>query len=188
MNETLEPVRVLGLGNVLMGDDALGPWVIEALQAGWEFPEGVSVLDVGTPGLDLTPFLADAETVILVDTVKANAPPGTLRVYSRAQLAIRAPSPRVSPHDPGLTEALFALDFVGSGPRDVILVGVVPAATEQGVGLSPAVSGAVDRAAGEVVALLSCLAKAPRRRRGAIPAAPWWERAADVRVELSAGA
>jgi hydrogenase maturation protease len=188
VNETLEPVRVLGLGNVLMGDDALGPWVIESLQAGWEFPEGVSVLDVGTPGLDLTPFLADADTVILVDTVKANAPPGTLRVYSRAQLATRAPSPRVSPHDPGLTEALFALDFVGSGPRDVILVGVVPASTEPGIGLSPEVGGAVEGAAREIVALLSCLGRTPRRLRDAPPVTPWWERGADVRVELCAGA
>ncbi|MGE5412887.1 MAG: hydrogenase maturation protease [Syntrophomonadaceae bacterium] len=188
MKETLEPVRVLGLGNVLMGDDALGPWVIETLQAGWEFPEGVSVLDVGTPGLDLTPFLADADTVILVDTVKANAPPGTLRVYSREQLASRAPSPRVSPHDPGLTEALFALDFVGAAPRDVILVGVVPASTERGVGLSPEVDAAVGRAAQEVVMLLSCLARTPRRRRDALRAAPWWERATDVRIEVTSGA
>lgn len=180
--ETLQDVRVLGLGNVLMGDDAVGPWVIEALLAGWEFPEGVSVLDVGTPGLDLTPFLAEADTVILVDSVHADAPPGTLRVYARDQLASRAPAPRVSPHDPGLTEALFALDFVGAAPRDVILVGIVPATVAKGVRLSAPVRAAVEGAAAEVVRRLAAMGLPPRPRALAVPAAPWWERAADARV------
>ena len=88
-------VRLLGLGNVLIGDDAVGPWVIEELLANWEFPEGVSVVDVGTPGLDLTPYLADADTVLLVDTVKADGPPGAIRIYSREELLSRLPQPRV---------------------------------------------------------------------------------------------
>jgi hydrogenase maturation protease len=93
----LARIRVLGLGNVLMGDDAVGPWVIEALLAGWEFPVGVSVVDVGTPGLDLTPYLAEADSVILVDTVKSDAPPGTIHVYPRETLFRMAPKPRMSP-------------------------------------------------------------------------------------------
>ena len=180
--ESLESIRVLGLGNVLMGDDALGPWVIETLLAGWEFPEGVSVLDVGTPGLDLTPFLAHADTVILVDTVKADGPPGTLRVYPREQLLSRPPQPRVSPHDPGLTEALLALDLAGAAPRDVLLVGVVPGAVAQGVGLSPEVRRAVEKAAVQVVQLLALLGLTARRRVAAPAAAPWWERAPGARI------
>ncbi len=183
--EMLEPVRVLGLGNVLMGDDALGPWVVEALLAGWEFPEGVSVVDVGTPGLDLTPFLADADTVLLVDTVKAAAPPGTLLVYGRRELAGRSPLPRVSPHDPGLTEALFTLELAGAAPRDIVLVGVVPERVEKAVRLSPPVRAAVDAAAGEVVRRLSQMGLPPRPRALATPPTPWWERAADFRIELS---
>jgi len=186
--ETLQPVRVLGLGNVLMGDDALGPWVVEALLAGWEFPEGVSVVDVGTPGLDLTPFLADADAVILVDTVKAAAPPGTLLVYGRRELAGRSPLPRVSPHDPGLTEALFTLELAGAAPHDIVLVGVVPEKVEKAVRLSPAVRRAVDAAAKEVVRRLSAMGVAPWPRARAAAPAPWWESAADFRIELSARA
>ena len=125
-------VRVLGLGNVLMGDDALGPWVIEELLAKWEFPEGVSVLDVGTPGLDLTPYLADADTVLMVDTVKADAPSGWVRVYSKDELLARPPQPRVSPHDPGVAMS-FTLSFAGCAPRDLVLVGVVPEVVAKGV-------------------------------------------------------
>lgn len=176
MIATLAPVRILGLGNVLMGDDAFGPWVIEDLLARWEFPEGVSVLDVGTPGLDLTPYLADAEAVFLVDTVKADAAPGSIRIYSRGQLLARGPQPRVSPHDPGLAEALFSLDFAGAAPKQVTLVGVVPGKVEKGVELSPALRAAVPAVSEEIAGRLAWLGLAPRRRPGAT-AKPWWEAA-----------
>ena len=51
-------VRVVGLGNVLMQDDGVGPHVARVLEAGWTVPENVRVLDLGTPGLDLVPHLA----------------------------------------------------------------------------------------------------------------------------------
>ena len=177
-------VRVLGLGNVLMGDDALGPWVIEELLANWVFPEEVAVVDVGTPGLDLTPYLAEADTIFLVDTVKADAPPGEIRVYSREQLLSRPPQPRVSPHDPGLTEALFALAFAGSEPRDVVLIGVVPGVVAKGIGLTAAVQAAVGPAEAEVVSRLTALGLAPRRRSG-VGASPWWEGAVESRTPAS---
>jgi hypothetical protein len=44
-------VGVIGLGNVLMGDDAFGPWVVQTLLAEHDFPEGIAVEDLGTPGL-----------------------------------------------------------------------------------------------------------------------------------------
>jgi hydrogenase maturation protease len=171
-------VRVLGMGNVLMGDDALGPWVVEELEAGWDFPEGVSLTDIGTPGLDLTPYLAGAETVLLVDTVRADGPPGTIRVYSRQQLLSRPPGPRVSPHDPGLTEALFALTLAGCAPRDVVLIGVVPGVVAKGVGLSEGVRASVGLAAREVVRRLQDLGLPPQRKSRAAATAPWWERPA----------
>ena len=172
-------VRVLGLGNVLMGDDAFGPWVIEQLLAEWDFPGGVTVTDVGTPGLDLTPYLADADTILIVDTVKAEGPAGTLKVYSREQLLACPPKPRLSPHDPGLTEALFTLALGGCAPEDVVLIGAVPENVDKGLRLSPAVRMAVDAAVSEVVVQLIKLGLAPRRKTGA-PAfvSPWWERPA----------
>lgn len=185
MTASLAPVRVLGLGNVLMGDDAFGPWVIEDLLARWGFPDGVSVLDVGTPGLDLTPYLADAEAVFLVDTVKGDEPPGTLKVYSRGQLLARGPQPRVSPHDPGLAEALFSLDFAGCAPKQVTLVGVVTGTVAKGIGLTPALRAAVPAASEEIAGRLAWLGLAPRRRPGTATR-PWWERPASSPAAVEA--
>ena len=167
---------VLGLGNVLMGDDALGPWVVAQLLARWEFPADVEVHDLGTPGLDLHPFLAGRTTLILVDVVRADDPPGTLKLYDKDQLLRHAPGPRVSPHDPGVKETLLALDFAGDGPREVVLVGVVPQDTDPGTGLSAPVQAAAARAEEAVLAELARRGHVVTRREP--PAEPdlWWER------------
>jgi hydrogenase maturation protease len=168
-------VGVIGLGNVLMGDDAFGPWVVQALLAGHEFPDGVAVQDLGTPGLDLLPYLTDLEALVLVDTVRADAAPGSLRLYRRDDLLRHAPPPRLSPHDPGVKEALLTADFEGRGPREVLLVGAVPAQTAMGVRLSPTLRDAVPLAAAEVLRELERLG-CPASPRAA-PRQPdiWWE-------------
>ncbi|MFN7987035.1 MAG: hydrogenase maturation protease [Thermoanaerobaculia bacterium] len=167
-------IRVLGLGNVLMGDDAAGPWVVEHLRAGWDFGPGVSVTDLGTPGLDLVPHLSGARIVVLVDTVKSDAPPGTLRLYRRDEVLKHPPSPRTSPHDPAVKETLLYLELAGSGPEELLLVGIVPGSVEKGLGLTPAVAAAVPRAADAVLDELRRLGVAVERRKDAAPAAPWW--------------
>jgi hydrogenase maturation protease len=168
-------VRVVGLGNVLMGDDALGPWVIHYLAASYEFPDTVSLVDAGTPGLDLTPFLSGVPAIVLVDTVSSNGDPGELRLYRHEQLLKLAPQPRLSPHDPGVTETLQILELEGGGPSELLLVGVIPGPVQTGVGLSSAVRDAVPVAAELVLLELVRLGVAVGRRVDPWPEPPWWE-------------
>jgi hydrogenase maturation protease len=178
-------VRVIGLGNVLMGDDAFGPWVIHYLEEHFEFPESVSVLDVGTPGLDLTPYLSGAGPVILVDTVKSQGAPGELRLYRREQLLKLAPAPRLSPHDPGVTETLQLLTLAGDAPQDFLLVGAIPGPVQAGIGLSAPLHDAVAAAAELVLLELVRLGVAPLVTRRRAPAHPWWEAGATVATEVA---
>jgi hydrogenase maturation protease len=171
-------IRVVGLGNVLMGDDGVGPSVIEALEAGYQFPEGVSLLDAGTPGLDLAPFLMGADVVIVIDTVRSDDTPGSLRLYRRDAILRHAPRQRLGPHDPGFKQTLLTLEFAGCGPREVLLVGVVPDTTAPSARLSPAARAAVPVAVEAVVAELERLGAPPARRLDPSPAMPWWERVA----------
>ena len=69
---------ILGLGNVLLGDDGVGPAVISRLRDSYVAAAGSSFLDGGTLGLSLLPHFEDAEAVILVDAVAADAAAGTL--------------------------------------------------------------------------------------------------------------
>jgi hydrogenase maturation protease len=168
-------VRIIGLGNVLMGDDGVGPFVVKALEAKFVFPPEVSLIDAGTPGLDLLPFLVDADVVILVDTVNASDAPGTVKLYDRAALLKHAPQPRTSPHDPGVKQTLLALEFSARAPREVIVIGVVPESVEAGPGLSAAARRGAAVAADRVVYELERLGI--RARRDVHAAAPdiWWE-------------
>jgi len=171
-------VRVLGLGNVLMGDDALGPWVVHRLESTHTFPPEVEVVDVGTPGLDLVPYVTGPCGIILVDTVHSKgAAPGDIKTYDRDALVKFGPKPRLSPHDPGVTEAILAVEMAGDPPAFVTLVGVVPGSVKAGVGLTPALQDAVVRAAATIVAEL--VARGFDVRPGPADAAsvplPWWE-------------
>ena len=136
-------ISVLGLGNVLMSDDGLGPVAVRAFQAEYVVPDDVQVIDLGTPGLDLLPWLADIDRVIIVDTVKSDRPPGSVRLYEKADLLRYPPTARVGPHDPGVKEALQTLEFAGRAPREVALIGVIPASTEIGLELTPTIRAAV---------------------------------------------
>lgn len=170
-------VAVLGLGNVLMEDDALGPHVILQLQTRFSFPDGVVVQDLGTPGLDLAPFIMDVPAIILVDTVLSDAPAGSLKLYRLDEILAHAPQPRLSPHDPALKETLTTLRLSGNAPREVLLVGIVPKRTETGVGLCSEVRAAIPAAVEAVLQELARLGVTAEARDGAPAPVSWWEAA-----------
>ncbi len=145
---------VLGLGNVLMGDDAFGPVVVHAFDDRYSVGPEVEIVDLGTPGLDMTPWMADAERVIVVDTVRAGRRPGTPCRYTKDDVMRQPPGPRVGPHDPGMRETLGTLELLGRAPREVVIVGIEPAHTELGRPLSPPVAAGVHGAVAAVVAAL----------------------------------
>ncbi len=172
------PVRVLGMGNVLLGDDALGPYAVRVFEATYETAEAVEVLDVGTPGLDLTPYLSRARAVIVIDTVHSAAPPGSLRLYRRDQLLAAPPTPRTSPHEPGLREAIMITEFDGTGTGEILLVGVVPETSATATGLSQPVKDALGKVLAAVVSELDRLGLAPTPRENPRTPDIWWEQAA----------
>ncbi len=171
-------VAVVGLGNVLMGDDGLGPFVVRQFEARYLYPEWVSVSDLGTPGLDLVPFIAEATALIVVDTITLDEPAGSLRVYRQEQLLAAPRGQRLSPHDPGLVETLQMLEFCGGGPREVLLVGVVPASCALRPGLSGTARAAAERAVEAVAEELRRLGVPLTGRSQPLEPDIWWERAA----------
>lgn len=167
-------VRIIGLGNVLMSDDGFGPFAVRLLDALYQLPDGVEVVDAGTPGLDLTPFLLDADAVIFLDTVKSGRAPGTIHVFDRDEILAQRPVPRLSPHDPSLKDALLTVEAAGAGPSRVLLIGVVPASVAVGVELTAPVHEAVAPAIGLAVSELDRLGVVPRRRPVPLPPDTWW--------------
>lgn len=167
-------IGVLSVGNVLMGDDGIGPYILRILESRYEFPPDVVLHDLGTPGLGITSFFADYDSIILLDAVNAKGQPGAVKLYRKEQL-VRVPIPqRVSPHDPALVEALLFAELSGKCPRDILLVGVVPETVELGCCLSPAVQSAVAPALSAVLAELHRLGANPKLRPQSAQPSIWW--------------
>ena len=133
---------VLGLGNVLLHDEAAGVWVAESLQREFAFPSAVTVLEGGTLGLDLLPRLDGVDLLLLVDAVRQGRPPGT--VVRLAGDDVRAVlDVKLSPHQVGVQDLLAAARLMGMEPPHVVLWGVEPERLDPGTGFSPGVEPAL---------------------------------------------
>jgi hydrogenase maturation protease len=136
------PLLVLGLGNVLLGDDGVGSAAIALLLERYSAPRGARVLDGGTLGLSLLPYLDEAEAVILVDAIRADRPPGSLVRLDGDDVA-PAVATRLSPHQIGVADLLDGVRWLDRYPARLLLHGIVPASMELEVGLSAPVAAAL---------------------------------------------
>jgi hydrogenase maturation protease len=142
------PLLVLGLGNLLLEDDGIGSAAVAFLDDHYMAPVGARVLDGGTLGLSLLPYLEDADAVILVDAIKADTAPGTLVRLDGDDVG-PAVATRLSPHQVGVADLLDGARWLDRYPRHVILLGLVPESMDLAVGLTsqvrPAVPALVER-------------------------------------------
>jgi hydrogenase maturation protease len=76
-------VLIGGIGNVLLGDDGVGPYVVRILESMYDFEAGIEIIDLGTPALDLTHQIVGLKALILVDSVASDDPAGTSRFIPR---------------------------------------------------------------------------------------------------------
>jgi len=144
---------VLGLGNMVMGDDAFGIRVIEELQKHYEFSEGVKLVDGGTLGLDLLPLIEDAQRLLIIDALEMKDRPG--RVFRLAgDDVVQEFASRLSIHQAGVRDLLAAAELQGYLPSELVVWAIQPASSEMHLGLSPAVAFSIDQVMVEVVAEL----------------------------------
>ncbi|HET7503431.1 MAG TPA: HyaD/HybD family hydrogenase maturation endopeptidase [Kofleriaceae bacterium] len=157
------PVLVLGLGNVLCGDDGAGVAVVHRLRQRYAIPEPVRVVDGGTLGLDLLALVAASDRVILVDAVRAEGPAGT-QVRITGDDVAPAVYERLSVHQIGVADLLAGAALCERYPAEVVILGIVPATTDLLLGCTPAVAAGLDELVERVVAELARLGVQARRR------------------------
>ncbi len=134
---------VIGLGNVVLSDDGLGVHAVNRLRERYELGDGVELVEGGTAGLLLLPYLADARRVIIVDAIDLGATPGSLVRLDGKDWA-SAFEVRMTPHDVGLVDLLGAAQLSGAWPEQLVLHGAQPSWTAIGTELSEAVAAALD--------------------------------------------
>ncbi len=120
MVEAGQKTLVLGLGNVILGDEGVGVHVVRALEKR-ELPPGVECLDGGTGGFILLEPLQSADRIILIDAAADGNPPGTVtRTTPRFS---RDYPPTLTAHDIGVKDLLDAF-YMQGGTREVVLYAI----------------------------------------------------------------
>jgi hydrogenase maturation protease len=126
-----------------MNDDAAGVLVVQALAKKFSFPEELTLLDGGTLGLDILPYLEGVDRLLVVDAVETGEPAGTIIRMTGDDIPL-ALATKVSPHQMGLKDLLLVADLQGHAPKEMVLWGVQPGSIEMDIQLSPEVSEAVE--------------------------------------------
>lgn len=135
-------ILVLGIGNSLMNDDALGVTAIAQLKERYIFPSGVSVVDGGTLGLDLLPMLEGVRKLLIIDAIDMGAAPGELFRLAGKEVP-RAFASKLSVHQMGVQDLLAVAELQGHVPEELVVWGVQPGSIEMEMRLTPAVAAAI---------------------------------------------
>ena len=126
-----------------MNDDAAGVLVVQALADKFDFPVELTILDGGTLGLDILPYLEGIARLLVVDAVETAEPVGTIIRITGDEIPL-ALATKVSPHQMGLKDLLLVADLQGYAPQEMVLWGVQPGSIEMDIELSPEVAIAVN--------------------------------------------
>jgi hydrogenase maturation protease len=124
--ETDWTTLVLGIGNVLWADEGFGVRCVEHLNAGYELPESVRVMDGGTQGIFLLPWVRSASRLLIFDAIDFGLEPATLKLITGTDVPRYMGAKKVSMHQAGFQEVLSSAQLSGEFPDELALVGVQP--------------------------------------------------------------
>ena len=163
-------ILILGIGNVLWADEGFGVRCVEALADRWRLPARVRLLDGGTQGLYLLPFLEEADALIVFDAVDYGLAPGTLKVVEGDDVPAFLGARKMSLHQTGFQDVIATATLMGYCPARLVLIGCQPVELEDyGGGLRPAVAARIGEALEIALARLADWGVAARPGRSAAP-------------------
>lgn len=143
-------VLVLGVGNMLLSDEGAGGKIAEDLRKRYHMPSEVEVVDGGTMGLDLLPYLDGRSHLFIIDAINSGKEPGAI-----VRMELDDPPAffrtKVSPHQTGLSEVLAVAAMTDNLPPNITLFGIEPKDLSTGLDMSPEVAGNVGKLADMVV-------------------------------------
>ncbi len=126
-------ILILGLGNVLMGDEGIGVKVVEYLQE-QHMPAHVDLLDGGTGGFQLLSLFQEYPQIIIVDATIGRNTPGKINVLT-PRFASEFPRSLTS-HDIGLKDLMQSAELLGDLPAIHLLTVNIQKCPSAGTGIS----------------------------------------------------
>lgn len=116
---SMKKILILGIGNILLGDEGFGVRAAEWLKENYEWPENVQLLDGGTRGLLLMADLLEHDLVIILDIVRNGEKPGTMYIIENEGIN-NTISIRDSEHQTGITDVLASCALIDHRPEALI--------------------------------------------------------------------
>jgi hydrogenase maturation protease len=123
--DTRREVLVLGIGNLLWADEGFGVRAVETLNQAFRFPDGVDLMDGGTLGLGLLPYVEASRRVLVFDAIDFGLAPGELKVLRDAEVPAWG-ARKLSPHQNGFNDILALAQLHGAAPERIVAIGVQP--------------------------------------------------------------
>ncbi len=168
MENSTKNAGILGIGNLLLSDESFGIHVIEHLEKHYSFPDTVTLMDGGTAGIYMAPFLEEHDPIFVVDVVNLkDATPGSLYTFSAEDTKDGSIQTRMSPHQLGILEMLDICKFRGIEPSTVEFFCVIPQSMETGLKMSDVVAPQVAKISEKLVERLETLGYAITKKEKA---------------------
>ena len=117
---------ILGIGNLLWADEGFGVRCVETLNERYRFPASACVMDGGTQGIFLLPWVRSARRLLILDAIDFGLTPGTLKLIVGDDVPSYMGVKKVSMHQAGFQEVLSSAQLSGEYPEDIALIGVQP--------------------------------------------------------------
>lgn len=118
---------MLGIGNVLWADEGFGVRAVERFNSRFLIPDNTRVMDGGTQGIFLLPWVRSAKHLLIFDAIDFGLTSSTLKVIRGQDVPRYMGAKKVSMHQAGFQEVLSAAQLSGDFPQELVLVGVQPA-------------------------------------------------------------
>jgi len=117
---------ILGLGNILWADEGFGVRCVEEFNRRYAVTDDARVMDGGTQGLFLLPWVSEARRLLIFDAVDFGLDPGELRLIRDGDVPSYMGVKKMSMHQTGFQEVLASSRLITGNPRELALIGVQP--------------------------------------------------------------
>jgi hydrogenase maturation protease len=159
MIESDKNILVMGIGNLLMGDEGLGVHFINEFIK-HPMPSHIEIVDGGTGGFHLLSYLQAYPTIILIDAAFDDQEPGTISLI-KPKFASDFP-PSLSSHDIGLKDLLDSLYLLGHQPEVYLFTVTIDEIQHMSIGLTQPIESAITHLQEKTLQLLNQLANSTK--------------------------
>ena len=136
MNMSSNKTLILGIGNSLLSDEAVGIRMLSYMQRHYPELEEVEYLDGGTLSFTLAAWIEAADNLVVIDAAELKSSAGTVQSFSGEDMDRFAGRTRRSVHEVSLGDLLAIAHLTDSLPANRALVAIQPGKIDWGQCLS----------------------------------------------------